>query len=247
MRPERNLVQIPVALVILVVERVDEIVDVRELHELAQRVADEPAALDFADVAVVVEVHFPPREEAGVIGRAGDLTVNDRQRLARQPFLLERRIIDDRIPEPPGRLIRKHVQVSTLIDAARPVHGLLLADVGPDIGAFRILGRELVDVHERLHELIFGELPHVAGIRAERAHDIPSIVDEKQAQELVFHGMKIAAQERAAALAPEDPAHLRMLRQIRLNPLPEARQHATSAAPRASCGDRSRLFGNSLS
>ena len=203
------------------------------LHELAQRVADGAASLDLADVAVVVEVHLPAREEAGVIRRAGDRAVDDRQRLARQPFLLERRVVHDRVAEPAGRLVREHVEVAALVDAARPVRRLLLVDVGPDVGALGILRRHLVDVDQRLHHLIFGQLPDVAGIRAERAHHVPAVVDEEQAEELVLHRMQVAPQERAAALAPEDAAHLGMLRQVGLDALAQVRPAASSPARRA--------------
>ena len=108
-----------------------------------------------------------------------------------------------------------------LVDAAGPVRGLLFVDVRPDVGAFRILGRELVDVDQRLHQLILRQLPHIAGIRTERAHHVPAIIDQEQSEEPIFHRMQVAAQECAAALAPEDAAHLGMFGEIGLNALAE--------------------------
>src|SRR5260370_21576037 len=101
MRAERNLVQIPVALVVLVVERIREIVDVRQLHEFAQRVADDATVFHFANVAVVGEVTLPPGEETRVVDRSRERSVNLRHRLARPPLLLKCPVVYDRISAPP--------------------------------------------------------------------------------------------------------------------------------------------------
>jgi len=89
MRAERNLVQIPVALVGLIMKRIREVVDVRQLHELAQRVADDAAVFDLSDVAVVGEMDFPARKEARVVHGAGQGAVDDRERARAAATLFE--------------------------------------------------------------------------------------------------------------------------------------------------------------
>src|SRR5262249_42457810 len=109
--------------------------------------------------------------------------------------------------------------MSTLVDPARPVLRLLFGDVGRDVGSLRICYRQPVHMDQRLHRLIFGKLPDVAGVRAEETHDVPAVVDHEESEESVLHRMEVASQKRAAALAPEDAAHFRMRGQIALNAL----------------------------
>src|SRR5438093_1047728 len=116
-RDECDLVEIPVAL--LRVIRVDEIVQPRILEELLQRRALRAAALHVGDEAIG-ERHFPAREEAAVALRAAQNAVDAGNRLARQPLGLKRRIVHERIAEPPRRLIREHIKVAALIRAGCP-------------------------------------------------------------------------------------------------------------------------------
>src|SRR5262245_16685859 len=98
MRSERNLVQIPEAR--LVVVRVRHLVQLVPLDELLQRGALRAAALHIRDEAVL-EGDLPPRVETAVADRPGDDAVDPRDRFARQPLLLERGVVDERIAEPP--------------------------------------------------------------------------------------------------------------------------------------------------
>src|SRR5436309_7873125 len=101
MRADGDLVHPPVAWMFLRVKRVRQIVDVRVLQELTQRVADGAAALDLVDVAVL-KVNFPAWKEPGMVRGAGNRPVEDRHRLARKPLVLKRGIVDDGIPESAG-------------------------------------------------------------------------------------------------------------------------------------------------
>ena len=149
--------------------------------------------------------------------RAAQNAVDAGNRLARQPLGLKRRIVHERIAEPPRRLIREHIKVAALIRAGRPPLRHFVGDVGPEVRALRIGHLHAVDVDERLEQLLFGELPHVAGIGRHLALQVVDVVGDERAEELVLHRVELTAKARAAAGAPEHAAHLRMLRQIALD------------------------------
>ena len=55
-----------------------------------------------------------------------------RDRLARQPLLLEARVVHERVAEPAGRLVREHVEVAALVGALRPALRHVGRQVGPE-------------------------------------------------------------------------------------------------------------------
>src|SRR5207237_10585601 len=97
------------------------------VDELLQRGALRAAAFHVGDEAVL-ERNLPARVEAAVALRAGDDAVDAGERLARQPFLLKRRVAHERVPEAAGRLAREHIEMSALIRARCPALGHLVGD-----------------------------------------------------------------------------------------------------------------------
>ncbi len=214
MRAERNLVQIPEAR--LVVVRIRQVVQFVPLDEFLQRLALRAAAFHIADESVG-ERDFPAREKSAVPLRARDHAVHARDRLALQIFLLEGRIAHERVAEAPGRLIREHIEMSPLIRAGGPPLRHVVGDVGVEIEPLGIFRLHAIHVDERLEQLLFGELPHVAWIRRHLALQRVDIVGDEGAEELVGHRVQLAPQTGAATLAPEDAANLGMRRQIFLD------------------------------
>src|SRR5262249_30394640 len=114
MRSERDLVQVPEPR--LVVIRIGQLVQLVPVDEFLERLALSAAALHIGDEAVL-ESDLPARIEAAVSLRAGDDAVDAGNRLARQPLLLERRVVHEGIAESASCLIREHIQVAALVGA----------------------------------------------------------------------------------------------------------------------------------
>ena len=95
---------------------------------------------------------------------------------------------------------------------------------------------DLVDVDQRLEQLLLGQLPDVAGIGRHLALEVVDVVGHEGAEELVLHRIELAAEAGAAAGAPEHAADVRMLRQEILDRIADRKALLVVAGRRRGAG-----------
>src|SRR5919108_2265283 len=156
---QRRFVKQPVAWTIVV--RIGHFVDVRILKKLAPGFGIHPGPFDVDDKAVFY-VDFGSREMTRVIRRAYNNTIGLGRRRAWIPFLLERRILDDRVGKSPRRLIGEHVKMSLLINAARPALRHIFGELRSQIRSFRIGDVQIIGPANRFDSALFGKSPDIA-------------------------------------------------------------------------------------
>src|SRR6185312_6481837 len=126
-------------------------------------------------------------------------------------FLLESGILDDRIRKSARRLIGKHVEMSLLINAARPALGHVFGQLRSEMGSLRIGDLQRIRPTDGLNGALLSETPYVARKTRDFAHHRPAIVVDHHAQILLFIRTHVAPQRRGAAGAPEKPSHVGIL------------------------------------